>query len=102
MMQRCKRWVPALLLLASCGPKPPVRTALQGDLASLKRDIQSAQQTKELSRSVAVKLAQAVGEREVSSAEGSFGALRVRTLRSCARPLQSAMEKRATATDDVA
>ena len=97
-----RRWVPALLLLASCGPKPPVRTALQGDLASLKRDIQSAQQAKELSRGVAVKLAQAVGEREVSSAEGSFGALRVRALRSCARPLRGAMEKRAAATDDVA
>ncbi len=101
-MRLGKRWLSALLLVASCGPKPPVRTALQGDLAALKRDIQSAQQAKELSRSVAVKLAQAVGEREVSSAQGSFGALRVRTLRSCARPLRGAMEKRANATDDVA
>lgn len=95
-------WVPALLLVASCGPKPPVRTALWGNLASLKRDIQSAQQANELSRGVAVKLAQAVGEREVASAEGSFGAQQVRTLRGCAFPLRSAMEKRANASDDVA
>ncbi|MEO8901520.1 MAG: HEAT repeat domain-containing protein [Polyangiaceae bacterium] len=95
-------WVPALLLAASCGPKPPVRTALQGDLASLKRDIQSAQQTKELSRGVAVKLAQAVAEREMASAQGSSGAQRMRALRGCARPLRSAMEKRASANDDVA
>ncbi len=101
-MRLGKRWVGTLLLVASCGPKPPVRTALQGDLASLKRDIQSAQQEKQLDRGLAVKLAQAVGEREVASAEGSFGALRVRTLRGCARPLRSAMEKRANATDDVA
>ncbi|MEP7053565.1 MAG: HEAT repeat domain-containing protein [Pseudomonadota bacterium] len=101
-MQGCKRWVPALLLLASCGPQPPVRTALQGDLASLKRDIQIAQQSNRLDHHLAVKLAEAVGEREVASAEGKYGALRVRTLRSCALPLRSAMEKRANAADDVA
>ena len=28
-----------LVWLCSCGPKPPVRTALQGDLATLKLDI---------------------------------------------------------------
>jgi len=91
----------APLLLAACGPKPPVRTALQGDLASLKRDILSAQQEKRLTPSLAVHLAQAVGEREVMSAEGNFGAQRVRSLRGCARPLRSVMEKRANGDDDV-
>jgi hypothetical protein len=79
-----------------------VRTALQGDLASLKRDISSAQQEKRLTPSLAVQLAEAVGEREVSSAEGNFGAQRVRSLRGCARPLLGVMEKRANGEDDVA
>jgi len=77
-----------------------VRTALQGDLASLKRDILSAQQDKRLTPSLAVQLAQAVGEREVMSAQGNYGALRVRSLRGCARPLRSVMEKRANGDDD--
>jgi HEAT repeat protein len=102
MLQGCWRWVPALLLVASCGPKPPVRTALQGDLASLKRDIESAQRENRLDRGLALKLAQAVGEREVASAEGKYGASRVRSLRSCALPLRSAMEKRADGSDEVA
>ena len=96
-----RRWLPTVLLLAACGPTPPVRTALQGDLPSLKRDILSAQQDKRLTPSLAVHLAQAVGEREVMSAQGNYGALRVRSLRSCARPLRSVMEKRATGDDDV-
>jgi len=64
------RWSWALLLLAACAPTPPVRTALQGDLPSLKRDILSAQRDKRLTMSLAVSLAQAVGEREVMSAQG--------------------------------
>jgi HEAT repeat protein len=95
------RWSCALLLFAACGPKPPVRTALTGDLASLRRDIASAQQEKRLDESVAVSLAQAVGEREVMSAQGSNGAQRVRSLRACYRPLRSVMEKRAGGDDAV-
>ena len=63
------RWLAAALFLAACAPQPPVRTALQGDLASLKRDILSAQQEKRLTPRLAVQLAEAVGEREVSSAQ---------------------------------
>ncbi|HEY5376439.1 MAG TPA: hypothetical protein VIK01_22320 [Polyangiaceae bacterium] len=95
------RWLAAALLLAACAPQPPVRTALQGDLASLKREILSAQQEKRLTPRLAVQLAEAVGEREVISAEGNFGAQRVRSLRGCARPLRSVMEKRANGVDDV-
>jgi hypothetical protein len=78
-----------------------VRTALQGDLAALKADISSAQRERRLTPSVALSLAQAVGEREVMSAEGKNGAQRVRSLRSCSRPLRSVMEKRANGDDDV-
>jgi len=92
----------ALLLLSACGPKPPVRTALSGSLVELRRDIQSARQAGKLSRSAVVDLAQAVAERELTSAEGSSGAQRVRALRSCAQPLRSAMKRRAHNTDDVA
>lgn len=97
-----RRWSLALLFFTACGPKPPVRTALQGDLASLKRDVASAQQSKKLTPSVAVQLARAVAEREVMSAQSTYGALRVRTLRPCASPLRSTIEKRANGDDDVA
>ena len=97
-----RRYSLLLLVLASCAPGPPVRTALQGTLADLKRDIQSAQQAGKLDRDRVVKLARAVGERELTSAQGTNGALRVRSLRSCARPLRSAMEHRAQGDDDVA
>jgi HEAT repeat protein len=91
-----------LLLVASCAPAPPVRTALQGNLADLKREILNAQQSGKLPNDRVVKLAQAVGERELTSAEGKSGALRVRGLRSCERPLRGAMEQRSTSEDDVA
>lgn len=91
-----------VLFIAACGPKPPARTALVGSLADLKRDIASAQQAGKLDRDEVVELARAVGERELTSAEGSGGASRVRSLRSCARPLRSAMERRARAEDEVA
>ena len=91
-----------LLLLNACGPKPPARTALYGNLDQLKRDIQSAQQAGKLNHHAVVDLAQAVAERELASAQGENGALRIRSLRSCARPLRSAIERRARAADAVA
>ncbi len=97
-----QRWSLTLLLLASCAPQPAVRTALQGNLADLKRDIQSAHQSGKLDDGAVVKIAQAVGERELTSAQGENGAQRVRALRSCAFPLRSAMEVRAGTDDDVA
>jgi HEAT repeat protein len=97
-----RRWSVVLVLLAACAPKPPVRTALQGDLPALKRDIARAQQTQKLDHDTVVSLAQALGERELMSAQGPDGATRVRALRACARPLRSTMERRAESNDDVA
>ncbi|MEI9935620.1 MAG: HEAT repeat domain-containing protein [Pseudomonadota bacterium] len=102
MLTFVRRCSLGLVLLAGCGPKPPARTALQGNLAELKRDIRSAQRAGKLDHDAAVNLAQAVGERELTSAEGRNGASRVRSLRSCAQPLRSAIERRARAKDDVA
>jgi len=90
------------LVLGDCALKPPARTALQGDLPSLKRDIASAQRAGKLDHGAVVDLARALGEREVMSAQGSDGAERMRTLRGCARPLASVIERRAEADDDVA
>ncbi|HYP99234.1 MAG TPA: hypothetical protein VER96_11250 [Polyangiaceae bacterium] len=90
------------LLLSACGPKPPARTALTGNLAELKRDIQSAQQAGKLDHAAVVELARAVAERELTAAEGTSGAQRVRALRSCAQPLRTAMQRRAQKDDDVA
>ena len=95
-------WLCLALLAVACGPKKPARTALRGNLAELKRDIQSAQQAGKLDRDAVLDLARAVGERELTSAEGTNGALRVRSLRGCARPLQRTIEQRARAEDDVA
>jgi HEAT repeat protein len=89
-----------VLLVAACGAKPPARTALYGNLAELKRDIQSAQQADKLDHDAVVKLARAVAERELSSAQGTSGAIRVRSLLRCAGPLRTAMERRAARTDD--
>jgi hypothetical protein len=100
-VERCSLCL-VLLAVPACGPTPPARTALQGNLAELRRDIQRAQQAGKLDHDAVVDLAQAVGERELTSAEGRNGALRVRSLRSCARPLRTAMERRARAEDDVA
>src|SRR5450432_2675185 len=97
-----RRWSLALLLIASCAEQPPVRTALQGDLAALKRDVALAQGAHTLNRGTVVDLTQAVGERELMSADGSSGAERVRSLRPCARPLKRTMQRRAEAGDDVA
>lgn len=55
-----------------------------------------------MNRGRVVDLAKAVAERELTSAEGTDGARRVRSLRSCATPLRSAMQRRARASDDVA
>jgi len=95
-------WCSALVLLAACGPKPPVKTALQGNLVSLKQDIESAQRSQKLDHDTVVNLALALGERELMSAQGSDGAIRVRSLRMCARPLRDTMERRADSGDDVA
>ncbi len=92
----------SLLLLVSCAQQPPVRTALQGNLAELKRDILSAQQSGKLGDRDVVKLAQAVGERELTSAEGTNGALRVRGLLRCEHPLRAAIGRRSESEDDVA
>ncbi|HEY4103044.1 MAG TPA: HEAT repeat domain-containing protein [Polyangiaceae bacterium] len=90
------------LLLGSCSTQPPVRTALYGDLPSLKRDIASAQRANKLNRGAVVDLARALDEREVMSASGSDGAARVGLLRPCAHALESTIERRAEAGDDVA
>jgi HEAT repeat protein len=79
-----------------------VRTALYGDLPSLKRDIANAQRESRLDRSAVVNLARALDEREVMSATGSDGAARVGLLRPCAHALESTIERRADAGDDVA
>jgi HEAT repeat protein len=71
-------------------------------LAELKRDIQSAQQSGRLNRERVVDLARAVAERELTSAEGTSGAERVRSLRGCATPLRTAMQRRARGSDDIA
>lgn len=98
-MNRCAL---LLVLLAGCAPTPPVRAALQGDLATLRSAIATARESGQLDRDGVVELARAVGQRELTSAQGTAGAARVRALRGCSRPLRTTMERRARATDEVA
>jgi hypothetical protein len=94
---------PLLLLFCfACGPKPPVRTALEGDLAALRHDIAQAQAEHSLSDARVADLAQAVATREIWSTEGALGAARVRSLRGCQGALTGILEKRAKGDDDVA
>lgn len=96
---RC--WPLALLALVGCAQDPPVHSALHGNLSELRRDIASAERAHELDRKSVVNLARAVAERELTSARGEDGALRVRALRPCALPLKNRMEQRAQSDDDV-
>ena len=79
-----------------------MRTALQGNLSELKRDVAEARKKGALDRAQVVDLAEAVAARELTSAQGSDGAARVRSFRSCALPLRSAIERRADHDDDAA
>ena len=90
------------LLLAGCGTAQVVDTALHGDLASLKRDVQRSRESGRLDKSTVEDLAWAVAGRELRSASGSAAVERVRDVRSCARPLLRVLEARAEQADDAA
>lgn len=89
-------------MLAGCGSSGVVHTALHGDLAQLKRDLKTEQAQGKLDRDRVEDLARAVASRELSSATGDDAVRTVRSLRACAAPLSTVLEKRADGSDDVA
>jgi DNA-binding ferritin-like protein len=90
-----------LLALVGCAPTGPVRAALYQDLPTLRREIQSAERAGKLDRSAVLRVADAVAEREVTSAEGDSGVRHVHALRACVSPVLPALRKRAERHDDV-
>jgi HEAT repeat protein len=71
-------------------------------LASLKREVKSAQDAGKLNDSAVRDLAHAVASREIRSAKGPDAAVAFRSLRSCAPQLTRVLEDRAERGDDAA
>lgn len=107
-----KRWLSidrlrlgGLVLTASfasvaCASSNAVRTALHGDLATLKRDIRAEQSSGSLDRSRVEDLAAAVAGREIRSAKGPLAVTRIRSARACVAPLLPVLRDRARRSDD--
>lgn len=92
-----------LLLLASwpvgCGQSAATRTALYGDLATLKKDI-AADIQDGMSEADARDLAQAVARRELKSAKGETTQLRLNQLRTCVEAVRPELEELETERTD--
>ncbi len=101
-MRRAAALLSALCLVCACGGSSVVRTALSGDLASLKREVKSAQASGKLDEAAVRDLAHAVAEREIHSAKGPDATKAFRSLRTCASSLTRVLEDRAKRGDDPA
>jgi len=99
------RWTAVgLACCAIAGCRPPsgaVASALQDDLKTLRADIVAERDQGKIDRERAREIAQALLEREVTSARGSEAVPRIRALRSCARPLYDVLRERAEVDDEI-
>jgi hypothetical protein len=87
---------------AGCASNGAVKAALDADLGTLRRDIQSEQRTGELDQGRAKKIAEAVASREVYAGTGPGAVARIRSLRACTPPIVPALEARAERQDEAA
>jgi hypothetical protein len=92
--------VAAALLTASCSATNVVQVAMQGDLASLKQEIQASQANGELDRGTVRRLAWAVAGRELRSSRGETAVRRIRQVSPCAGDLVTVLRDRASRSDD--
>lgn len=90
----------ALIGALGCGPSVTTRTALYGDLATLKKEIAAAQERHELDRDATLALARAVARREVRSARGEAAARRIAQVRSCVEPVKAELEEQSREPGD--
>ncbi len=95
-------WLPIAGLSAGCARSGVIDAALDGDLATLKREVASAQEKGQLEREDVEKLAEAVAGREVRSTEGEPAIDRINRARACVRPLARVLRDRAKKSDDAA
>jgi len=91
-------WV--ALLTAACSMPPYVKTAYVGDLATLKREIHSAEAAHSLDRAKVIALAEAVARRELASARGDEALERIREARPCLDAVEPVLRDRANSADD--
>lgn len=89
------------LWLLGCAAPRVVKTALHGDLGSLKREIAASQAAGHLGPSEFRALARAIAGREVRSAQGRDALERLRDVRSCAGELLPILKDRAQSNDEV-
>lgn len=100
-------FVPVAMLLASttlpcCGTPAFVETALHGDIASLKAEIETAQMRGELDGDSTRALARAVAARLVVSANDPYGPSLIASAGDCRERLSDALRQRAEQTDATA
>ncbi len=88
--------------LVGCATSTVSNAALQGDIATLQREIAAAKQRGELDRGAVRDLALAVARRELRSNSGDAAVERVRELRACVGPLASDFEELADGEDPAA
>jgi HEAT repeat protein len=99
-MLRARVIVLAGVLAAGCGTPSYVRTAYDGNLASLQRDVRAAVAAGKVDRDGVVELARAVARREVRSVKGEYAVERIRGSRVCVDTVASELWERARAKDD--
>jgi HEAT repeat protein len=87
---------------AGCSPAAPARTALEGDLPSLKAAVATAQSSGQLERSKVNELARAVLRRELMSAQGADVTARIDELSDCVDAAASSLSERAKGDDESA
>jgi HEAT repeat protein len=92
----------ALGVGACAKAQPEVRAALSGSLPQLQQEIAQAERGGPLSDARLERLARAVAEREIASAEGAEGAAQLSTLRPCVRELAPALRERSERGDEPA
>lgn len=92
--------VSAALVPVACVQSNAVRSALHGDLQSLKRDIRAEQSQGSLDRSRVTDLAKAIAGREIRSAKGPLAVARIRDARACVSQLLPVLRDRASRADD--
>ncbi len=89
-------------LAFACASPRVVKTALDGDLPALKREVAAAKKRGELDEGTVRELALAVLRREISSLHGAYAPALVASFSGCARHVVNALEARAQTGGEVA
>ncbi len=92
-------WLAVFLGAGACGASEAVSAARRGDNVAVARAIEPDLRAGRLGNDEAARIARAVAENAIESAKGDDAAARVRELRTCAKPLASALDDRSKTHD---